>query len=169
MTDTLNVINKAIEEHHNIRENLKQTGDSMTDIEALFTLNQASAMWGQSSIQDLKEKQEQLLKAVSALEQGLKLHFGFEEKELPPLLGEVLMKTLIQEHSEIAGMIESAKASLSETVPEGLSQPELLTRKAKIQEIIHYIVHGVEEHAKHEEVILTMIKKAMEGSGTNSH
>jgi hemerythrin len=168
MTDTLNVINKTIEEHHKIREHLKHTGDSVTDIEALFALNQASAMWSQSSIQDLKEKQKQLFKAIDTLEQGLKRHFGFEEKGLPPLLGEVLMKSIIQEHGEITGLIEQAKANLAEAVPEGLAQTELLARKAKIQDIIHNIVQGVEEHAKHEETILKMIKKALESSASSS-
>jgi hypothetical protein len=41
MTDTINIIDKAITEHHLIRENIKLTGDSVNDIEALFTLRKA--------------------------------------------------------------------------------------------------------------------------------
>ena len=169
MSDTLRVIEEAIAEHHSIRENLKHAGDSVTDIEALFTLNQAYARWSQSSVRELKDKQGQLFKAVASLEQGLKRHFGFEEKELPPLLGEVLMKTIVSEHVEIAGLIDRAKASLAEGVPEGLSQPQMLARKAEIQANIHHIIEAVEEHAKHEEIILVMIKKALEGSAPASN
>jgi len=162
MADTLRVIEKAIEEHHRIRENLKHAGDSVTDIEALFALNKEYARWSQSSVKELKDKQGQLLKAVSTLEQGLTRHFGFEEKALPPLLGEVLMRTITQEHVEIAGLLDKAKASLRDSALEGLDQRELLTRKAEIQANIHYIVEAVEEHARHEETILGMIKKALE-------
>ena len=167
MSDTLRVIEEAIAEHHSIRENLKHAGDSVTDIEALFALHKAIAGWSQSSVRELKDKQGHLLKAIASLEQGLKRHFNFEEKELPPLLGEVLMKTIVSEHVEITGLIGKTKASLAEGVPEGLSQPEMLTRKAKIQANIHQIIEAVEEHAKHEEVILMMIKKALEGSVSN--
>ena len=167
MSDTLRVIEEAIAEHHSIRENLKHAGESVTDIEALFALHKAIAGWSQSSVRELKDKQGQLFKAIASLEQGLKRHFGFEEKELPPLLGEVLMKTIVSEHGEITGLIAKAKASLAGGVPEGLSQPEMLTRKAKIQANIHQIIEAVEEHAKHEEVILMMIKKALEGSVSN--
>src|SRR4030042_5799737 len=128
VSDTLRVIEEAIAEHHSIRENLKHAGDSVTDIEALFALHKAIPGWSQRSVKELKDKQGQLLKAVTSLEQGLKRHFVFEEKELPPLLGEVLMKTIVSEHGEIAGLIEKAKASLTEGTLEGLSQPEPLKR-----------------------------------------
>ena len=162
MADTLKVIEKAIEEHHHIRANLKHAGDSVTDIEAMFTLNKEYARWSQSSVKELKDKQGELLKSVGTLEQGLKRHFGFEEAALPPLLGDVLMKTVIQEHGEIAGLLEKAKDSLREGTLEGLNQRELLSKKAEIQANIHHIVEAVEEHATHEETILKMIKKALE-------
>ena len=162
MADTLKIIEKAIQEHHHIRENLKNAGDSITDIEAMFTLHKEIAKWSQSSVKELSEKQGELLKAVGLLEQGLTRHFGFEEKALPPLLGEVLMKTLTLEHGNIAGLLAKAKDSLQEGALEGLDQREMLTRKAQIQANIHQIIEAVEEHSRHEETILKMIQKALE-------
>jgi hypothetical protein len=162
MADTLAVIKKAIEQHYDIREHLEQAGDSVTDIEALFMLNKTLANWSQSSIREYQDKQVQLLKAVNALEAGLKLHFSFEEKSLPPLLGEVLMQTIIGEHQKIAELLKKAKDEIVGAGAEGLSQAELLAGKTKIQGNIHDIVAAVEEHAGHEETILTIIKKAME-------
>jgi hemerythrin len=162
MADRLRVIDRAIDEHHHIREGLKQAGDSVTDIEALFALHKEYAKWSQSSIRELKDKQEHLLEAVGALGQGLKRHFDFEEKALPPLLGDVIMQTILQEHVEIARLIDGAKAALKEGVLEGVGQRELLTQKAEIQADIRQIIEAVEEHAKHEEAILKAIKKALE-------
>jgi hypothetical protein len=162
VADTLKVIEKAIEEHHHIRAGLKHAGDSVTDIEAMFTLHKEYARWSQSSVKELKEKQGELLKAIGMLEQGLKRHFGFEEESLPPLMGEVLMKTLTQEHGEIAGLLDKAKDSLREGTLEGLNQREMLLKKAEIQANIRQIIETVEEHASHEETILLMIKKALE-------
>jgi len=162
MTDTLHVIERAIEEHHHIRTSLKHAGDSFTDIEAMFALHKEYARWSQSSVKELKEKQGELLKAIGTLEQGLKRHFGYEEESLPPLLGEVLMKSIRQEHGEIAGLLKKAKDSLGQLALEGLDQRELLSKKAEIQFSIHQIIEIVEEHAAHEETILRMIKKALE-------
>jgi hypothetical protein len=162
MDDALEVINKAIEQHHKIREHLAQTGDSMTDIEALFMLNKMLANWSQSSIREYQDRRVQLLKAVKALERGLKRHFEYEEKFLPPLLGEVLMKTIIGDHQKIAGLIKKAKDEIAGARGEGLNQTELLAGKTKIQGDIQNIIEAAEKHAGHEETILTSIKKAME-------
>jgi hypothetical protein len=162
MADTIKVIEKAIEEHRHIRTGLKHAGDSVTDIEAMFTLNKEYARWSQSSVKELKDKQGELLQAVSALAQGLQRHFGFEAEALPPLLGDVLMKTILQEHGEIAGLLDKVKDSLREGTLEGLNQRQLLLKKAEIQTNIHQIIEVVEEHATHEETILKMIQKALE-------
>ena len=113
-------------------------------------------------VKELKDKHGNLLKAVTALEQGLKRHFDFEEKALPPLLGDVLMQTIMQEHAEIAALIDKARVALKREILAGLGQRELLTRKAEIQSAIHDIIDAVEEHAKHEESILKAMKKALE-------
>jgi hemerythrin len=164
MADTMTIINQTIAEHHNIHENLQLTGKSVTDIEALFILHQEYSGWSQSTIQELTDKQKHIMQAISTLEQGLKRHFSFEEKSLPPLFGETLMKALLHEHHEITGQIDKAKKTLSEFTAHGQNQPELLSRKSEIQETIRHLVQMVEEHANHEEVILKMIKKSLEES-----
>ena len=162
MSDMLKVIERVIQEHRIIRANLKHTGESVTDIEALFMLNKESARWSQSSVKELEDKQGQLLKGISALEKGLKHHFTFEEEALPPLLGDVLMKTILHEHVEITGLIDKAEASLQDAALGGLNQQELLAKKTGIEANIYNITELVEGHSKHEEIILDMIKKALE-------
>ena len=168
MADALNIINKAIAQHYDIKENLKLTGDSVTDIEALFILHKAYSGWSQSSVQELTDKQKHLLQAISAMELGLKRHFSFEEKSLPPLFGEILMKALLYEHHEIAGQIENAKKTLSDFTTHGRDQKELLSKKSEVQEIISHLLQMIEEHASHEEIILKMIKKSLEDSPVNN-
>ena len=43
--DDLEVIRRAIEEHHKIRSGLRQVGAAVNDMEALFGLQQAHASW----------------------------------------------------------------------------------------------------------------------------
>ncbi len=162
MPDALAVITRAISEHYAIREHVKLAGDTVNDIEALFTLHRTQSGWSQTSITALIEKQNQLLQTASFLEQGLKNHFGFEEKALPPLFGELLMKSILHEHHEIGRQIETAKTTLANINLEGLGQRELLSRKSVIQQNINNLCQAVEEHAQHEEVILNMMKKALE-------
>ncbi len=162
MPDALAVITKAIEEHHAIRGYVKLTGDTVNDIEALLTLRKAYSGWAQSSPQALIAKQGQLQQAISSLEEGLNNHFAFEEKAFPPLFGELLMKAILVEHRDIGRQIESAKNIVVNARLEGLAQPELLSRKSEIQQMINQLCQAVEEHASQEETILNMMKRALE-------
>lgn len=165
MPDALAVITRVISEHHAIREHVKLAGDAVNDLEALSTLYRAQSRWSQSSIEALIEKQEQMQQTISFLEQGLKNHFAFEEKALLPLFGELLMKAILHEHHDIGRQIESAKTTLAIIKLEGLRQPDLLSKKSEIQQIINHLCQAVEEHASHEEIILSMMKTALEDSG----
>lgn len=162
MPDASAVITRAISEHHIIRGHVKLAGDTVNDIEALITLQRAHAGWTQSSIDALMEKQNRMQQAIYFLEQGLKNHFAFEEKSLLPLFGELLAKAILREHHEISRQIDGAKATLANVKLEGLEQPELLSKKSQIQEAINGISQAVEEHAHHEEIVLNMMKKALE-------
>ena len=162
MPDVLAVITRVISEHHAISKHVKLAGDTVNDIEAFFTLQRTQSGWSQTSITALIEKQNQLLQTISFLEQGLKNHFGFEEEALPPLFGELLMKAILHEHRGISGQIESAKTTLANIKLEGLDQRELLSKRSVIQQNINNLRQTVEEHAQHEEIVLKMMKKALE-------
>lgn len=165
MADNLKIINRVIEEHHTIRGHVKLVGDSVTDMEALFTLQKARPDWILGSVESLSEKQKNLQQTMSFLDEGLKNHFGFEEKVLPPLFGELLMRALILEHRGIKKQIDEAKSMVSDTKLEGLSQKELLSKKSQIQQKVEGILRLVEEHAAKEETILKMLKTALEAKG----
>jgi len=160
--DNLQIINRVIEEHHTIRGHVKLVGDSVSDLEALFSLQKARPDWILSSTEALSEKQDKLQQAISALDEGLKNHFSFEEKLLPPLFGEFLMQALILEHREIKKRIDETKSLLANTKLEGLNSREVLSQKAQIQQKVEDILQLVEEHAGREEIILKMLKKALE-------
>lgn len=162
MADNLAIINRAIEEHHTIRGHIKLVGDSISDLEALFNLQKARPDWILSSLEALSERQVKLQQTISSLDEGLKNHFGFEEKLLPPLFGELLMQALILEHRGIKRQIDEAESLVVNTKLEGLSQKELLSKKAQIQQKVEGILQLVEEHAGREETILKMLKKALE-------
>ncbi|OGO01659.1 MAG: hypothetical protein A2Y59_05955 [Chloroflexi bacterium RBG_13_52_14] len=162
MADNLALINRVIEEHHNIRGNLKLVGDSVSDLEALFSLQKSRPDLILSSPEALSEKQNKLQQTLNYLDEGLKNHFGFEEKLLPPLFGEFLIKALILDHRAIKKQIDAVKSLVSDTKLEGLSQKELLSRKSQIQQKVENILQLVEDHAAREETILKMLKRALE-------
>lgn len=162
MSDVSAVITRVISEHQNIREHVKLAGDTVNDIETLLTLQKEQAGWSQSSIAELTEKQDRMQQAISFLEQGLKNHFAFEEKDVLPLFGKLLARAILHEHHEILRQIESAKTTLANMKLEGLEQQDLLSNKSQIQETVSHLGHAVEEHAHHEEIVLNMMKKALE-------
>jgi len=162
MSDELAVINKVIEEHRAIKRHVKLAGDSVSDIEALFDLRKAHAAWSQSSLETLSEKLRQLQQAISFLDEGLRNHFSFEEKALPPLLGELLTRALVLQHREIRAEMDKAKKMVTDSKLEGLSQEELLSQRSQMQQRISHICQVVEEHAASEETILKMMREALQ-------
>jgi hemerythrin len=166
VADNLRTIRDIISEHHSIKRHVKLVGDSVSDLDALFRLQQVHAGWAQSSIEALSKKQEQLLQAIGFLDEGLRNHFAFEEKALPPLLGETIMKALLLEHQDISRRLGEVKARVTGVAPEALSQEELLSRKTHLQQTISNLCQMVEEHAADEEVILKMVKRSLEDEGT---
>jgi hypothetical protein len=100
MPNAREVIAKVISEHLKITEYIKLTGDTMNDIDAIFTLwrTQYKAGWSSTAVNDLIKKRGQLLQTINLLEDGLKNHFGYEEEVLPLVFGELLMKAILREH-----------------------------------------------------------------------
>ena len=162
MPDALEAITRVMSEHLKITEHIKLAGDTMNDIDALFTLwrTQRKAEWSMTSVTDLIKKRGQLLQTINLLEDGLKNHFGYEEEVLPLLFGELLMKAILREHHEILGQIENAKTTLINL--EGLDQDELFSKRSVVQQSINNLCQTVEDHAHHEETSLNIMKKAFE-------
>ena len=162
MEDNLVIINQIIEQHQTIKGHVKLVGDSVTDEEALLALGKTLPEWIPGQLEVLAEKQKKLQQAMSFLDEGLKNHFAYEEKVLPPLLGELFMRALVLEHQAIKKEIDQAKSMAEEAKLEGLSRDELLSQEAFIQQTIGGLCESVEEHATREEVLLDMVRRVLE-------
>jgi len=162
MEDYLAIINRVIEEHQVIRGHVKLVGDSVPDREALSSLEKTRADWVPGRPELLAGKQKKLLQAVSYLEEGLKNHFAFEERALPSLLGELLMRAISLDHQQIIKEIEKDRSIVAETSLGEQSREELLSKEAEIQQTINDLCQLVEEHAFREEAILEMLRRALE-------
>ena len=162
MEDTLAIINRIIEWHQTIRRHVKLVGDSVTDQEALDVLDEARAdlIPGRPGV--LSKKQEKLQQAMNLLDEGLKSHFAYEEKVLPPLLGELLAQALVIEHRGIKNEINIARTAVGSTMPEGMSREESLAEESHTQLVIDNVCQIIEEHAVREESVLGMMRKALE-------
>ena len=159
--DALEIIRRTIEEHHKIRGSIKLVGETVNDLEAAFSLQQAQAEWAQSSVGLLSEKKDTLKRTVQGLAEGLNNHFGFEEKYLPPVFGEMLMKALIFEHNEIRRHLAECAAVVGGDIA-GLPREKLLARQSTIQNLIGGAERVVEDHASREETILRMLERALQ-------
>ncbi len=162
MPNALEVITRIISEHSKVVDHTKLTGDITNDIGALFTLRkeQYKVGWSMTSDTDLIKKRDQLLQTINLLEDGLKNHFGYEEKALPLLFGELIMKAILREHNEILEQIENAKTTLINL--KGLNHKELFSKATVIQKSINNLCQTVEDHAHREETILNVMKKDLE-------
>ena len=167
MSDNLTIIRTVLDEHQNIKKHIGLVGEHVTDWEGLMGLEKARLDWVPGRPGDLIEKQEKLKEMMSLLGDGLQKHFNFEEKVLPPLLGELLMEALVLEHREIAKKIDEARLTVVETRLEGLSREESLFKESAIQQTIDTTCRLVGEHANKEEIILGMLQRLLEQKGQN--
>jgi hypothetical protein len=163
MAGELEIIDQVIAQHQIIRLNLQGVQSSLTDFDALFSLQKAQSRWVQSSINKQSEQKRQLRVALSQVQKGLEGHFSWEEKALPPLFGEVLMKALLFVHGEIKRQIEETISTVDNSGVEGLGQKDLVAQKSRLHEATATLSRMVEEHATLEEQILGMMKKAFQG------
>jgi regulator of sigma D len=163
MASEIEIINQVIAQHQIIRLNLQGVQSSLTDFDALFSLQKAQSRWVQSSVDKLSDQKRQLQVALNQVQKGLDGHFSWEEQVLPPLFGEVLMKALLFVHGEIKRQIEQTISTVDNSNIEGLDQKNLLAQKSRLHEATAAISRMVEEHATLEEQILGMMKKAFQG------
>ena len=112
------------------------------------------------------EKQQKLQQTLSALDEGLRNHFAFEEKYLPPILGELFTRALLVDHQVITGEINEAKSMVFETDLAALAPEELAAKQLHIHEKINGLREMVEQHAEREETMLEWLKRALEGKET---
>ena len=93
-------------------------------------------------------------------------HFAFEEESFPKILGDMLMKALLIEHKQIKQEIDDAQKLLDEVNLKGLKREEVIAKEMQVQQVITRILHIIENHADKEEVIMEMLRKALEQEDT---
>ena len=162
MEDRLAVIKRIIAEHQNIRAHVKLVGDSVSDREALAALQKSHADFIPGRPEVVSDKCRKIQQTILSLEEGLKNHFFYEEKALPPMLGELLGRALVLEHSEISREIDEVKSMVGSTDLEGLNRDELLHQESHIQQMIDSVSCLIEEHADREEAVLEMLSRALQ-------
>ena len=166
MESPLDIINKVIEEHQRIRGHVKLVGESVPDREALAGLEKERAEWIPGRIGISDETKGKLNQAIAGLTEGLKNHFTFEGGALPSLLGEYFMQAILLDHAEIMKALKEGEAIVAKAEMEnGFSREELIARETQLQQMVGNICHLIEEHASREEVILDMLKRALEDKG----
>lgn len=158
----LEVIRHIIEVHHTLRKHVKLVGESVSDLEALFSLRGQYAGWTQSSLEKIVEQRDKLQQTLNFLEEGLRNHFAYEEKTLPDILGETMMKGLMVEHNGVRQEVAAAKSVVFGTKLEGMSRDEIILQKSLFQQAIDNLSSRVEKHASREEIVLDMAREALE-------
>ncbi len=157
----LEIIRRAIEEHHKVRSGIRLVGEAVNDFNALFDLQKSYLTWSQSSVTEIAGRVSRVRETVASLEEGLDKHFGFEEKYLPPVFGEPLMKALLFEHNEIRRKLSESKAALSADLS-SMPQERLLAHKYLVEQVVDSLSQTIEAHAGREETVFRMLERALE-------
>lgn len=162
MKDALEVINSVLSQHSTITDHVKDTSNKMNDIDAIFDVQRETykVAWSSSSVADLLEKRDQLREKIQVLEDGLSKHFAYEEKVFPLVLGEILLKDILSDHSKVSEQTEKVKKCLNSL--QGLEKDELYSKRTELLESVNKLSDTITNHAHNEDRVLNMIKKVFE-------
>ncbi|MFC2024527.1 hemerythrin domain-containing protein [Chloroflexota bacterium] len=161
MTDYISIIEEIIKEHQVIRGYVKLVGESTSDREAMLSIKSVSSEWAHDGEEVLSQMLGRLKQTVYALNEGLKNHFAKEEKYLPPVLGELLMRALLRTHDQIRAVLKQVGELVSDTRLEGLSPDELKARELAVKQMINNLTDLIDSHADKEEQLLGLVMDAL--------
>jgi hypothetical protein len=161
--DALEIINKTIEEHRFIHSSIGNVKQHANDVNALSRLDWEKSQLAVSSREEFADKIQSLIESLETLHDRLDHHFIFEEENLPQVLDNNRMDSLLVYHRSIRQERAKLDSALAGLKPEELSNSDLLTKKADIVNKITGLSNLIQEHAGMEEVILRNRKKELEG------
>jgi len=162
MATALEILNKTIEEHRLIHENLSTVSEKANDVNAEVLLDWERADLAVSGIDSIQAKVDTLIKSVSSMQVNLGKHFKYEELYLPTVLGPELMNILLIDHSNIRKALEAAETKLSEFKMGGLDAKILLEKKMELVAAVADVADLIKTHALKEDTILRGKKRELE-------
>lgn len=160
--DNLEIIRQVLAQHKVIFGQLKSTGESVSDMEALLRLETARADLTLGFQHTLSEKRDQLEKIISPLDRGLRKHYAFEEEMLPPLLGPALTEALKTEHRDLLSEMQKMIFMLNNTRLEGLSHLDEISQEAIMSNSLRNLQGQKLDHQKREEALLLTLQLILE-------
>lgn len=158
MMDQRDLIARVLEQHRAVQSHAARVQGSLAEQEALASLEKARLDWTPGRFESLLEKRERLRQELATLDADLSEHFQFEEKTLPPLVGEFLARAFRLQHRHIRREIAEARSAVADAKLEGLAREELLLEESRVQQRISLVLQLVEEHRAKEELVLEMIE-----------
>jgi hypothetical protein len=150
--DELSVINNLIQEHEGIKGNMKSISTLAEDWTGME--------WGDlpnldhEQLHALNNKLFNLKQTMTYLDEGLKRHWGYEDKVLPELIGNTLMKSIQIEHNEIIKQMNEINFALNKSSPQ-----DFLTNRSYVKHLISYLCQLISEHESKENTILQLLKR----------
>jgi hypothetical protein len=162
MLEAIEIINNVIAQHQKITEVVKTTGNNMNDIDAVFSVQNSTwqVAWMTTTLPKLLERRGSLSNTINILADGLKKHFEYEQKALPLVLGEQLMKDILHDHDRVLAQIETTRTFL--TGLDDLKPDDFHSKRLDLIKDIDSLRDLVLNHAHYEEIILLSIKKVFE-------
>ena len=162
MLEAIEIINNIIAQHQKITEVIKTTGSKMNDIDAVFSVQNSTwqVAWMTTTLPKLLEKRGTLLNVINILSDGLTKHFEYEQRVLPLVLGEQLVKDILHDHDRVMAQLAATQtllAALSDLKPE-----DFQAKRLELIQDIDDLRDTVLNHAHYEEIILNNMKQVFE-------
>ena len=152
------IIEKSIEEHRYVDENLSTAENKMSDINALVALQRERSEIARSSLEDLQNRFKILQQHIENLHGFMLQHFKFEENTLTRIFDASFVEELLIEHNEIDAKFTLIKDTLSKIGYAEVDSKGLLEAQSKTVNMLNDLCYSIRQHAGKEDKILHELK-----------
>jgi len=163
MHEEINSINKLTGEYDKTLERLQRCELAVTELTKLHK------EWVPGSPPDLDVKYNELIDALSEIQNDLEEHSRYEEKEIIPVLyehaGEIINRGLVLEHEKILDSITYLRKSAESLYGKVDSRDQRIAQEVDVREAIRAILQLVQRHCDTQYIIYGLAKDVL--SNTN--
>ena len=166
--DDLEIIRMVMDQHRVLAQQIDSASATMSDKDAVLRLERAQRDLTTNLRRPLMERRAHLIEALDMIAKGLESHYSFEERTLPPLLGELLMNALTMEHKDLTGQMRDVISAVGRIDLKKLDHDGEISRESEMSLLLGKLRDKKLDHQKREEAILLTLQRIYEEKADRS-
>jgi hypothetical protein len=170
MKETLELLDRLIEEHRQIMQKTEAAEQIAGDVDAIISLDKLKDDFMPGKPGEQQSTMKDLQNSLAAIEDSLQKHFSHEETDLMAIFkqhGDELLisglHVLILEHEEILGRIAESRKEVDALIGTGFSREVMEGKAWGVRVYIGHTRKLIEAHAQSEQQLFNRLRDKIAG------